>query len=453
MDLEVITGSVESRTPEGIAAAISRLIRAGDLGPGQRLPTVRTVASALGVSPATVSSAWQALSAVGLITSRGRAGSFVLEASTAWMPRHFGGLAGDHVEARLDLSSGTPDPELLPDLGPALTRVPTRADTASYLNSPVLPELERTLRASWPAPVASLTIVDGALDAISRALDAIVRFGDRVVVEDPCFPPFFDLLETLGCERVPVEVDAEGMRPDALAKALALGPVAIILQPRAHNPTGASLTASRAKELGRVLRSHEHLGDPVIIEDDHSGEISTAAPHSMGAWLPARTLHVRSFAKSHGPDLRIAALGGPAPLVDRIVARRLLGPGWTSRMLQTILYELLTASTSASAVHEARRIYHARQRSLAEELTRLGVPHEPADGINAWIPVADERAAMVALAASGIRVAGGSSFLAAPPITGAPAHIRVTAGRIREDFAQVAALLASAASARSGSWA
>ncbi|TIH31510.1 PLP-dependent aminotransferase family protein, partial [Subtercola vilae] len=372
--IELIARAVEeNRTPEGIAAAFSRLIRSGAIASGDRLPTVRALAAELRVSPATVSKAWQALAGVGLITSRGRAGSFVLHASTTWMPAHFAGLAGSHVEARLDLSTGTPDPELLPGLAAAISRVSTRADTSSYLTSRVLPELERLLRASWPYHPESLTIVDGALDALSRSLDAVVRYGDRVIVEDPSFPPFFDLLEQFGAERVAVPIDRHGMRPDRFAAALRTNPAAIILQTRAHNPTGASMTAERARELVRELKAHSHLTDPVIIEDDHSGEISSVPAVSLGTWLPHRTLHIRSFAKSHGPDLRIGALAGPTELIDRIVARRMLGPGWTSRMLQTILYELLSAPASVAEVAAARATYRERQRALAEALGRRGV--------------------------------------------------------------------------------
>ncbi|RFA15439.1 GntR family transcriptional regulator [Subtercola boreus] len=444
--IDQIVEAVENRTPEAIAAAVSRLIRSGGIASGDRLPTVRDLARALGVSPATVSSAWQALAGVGLITSRGRAGSFVLKAGTTWMPAHFAELAGTHVEARLDLSSGTPDPALLPSLGLALARVPARADTSSYLTQRVLPELERQLRASWPYSPESLTILDGALDAVSRSLEMVVRYGDRVLVEDPSFPPFFDLLEQFGAERVPVAIDEHGMRPEALARALATNPAAIILQPRAHNPTGASMTAKRAEELVRVLRAHSHLTDPVIIEDDHSAEISSAPALSLGSWLPHRVLHIRSYAKSHGPDLRIGALAGPSALIDRIVARRMLGPGWTSRMLQVILFELLTAPESAAQVARARDTYRARQQALAAALGSHGLTVASADGINLWLPVRDEKAAMVSLAASGIRVAAGTSFQSSTdPGGGQRAHVRVTAGLVQNDVQEVAALLAAAA--------
>ena len=72
-----VLAAIDEPTPRGIAAAVNRLIRGGRLVTGDRLPTVRDLARSLGVSPATVSEAWQALSAVGAIESRGRAGTFV----------------------------------------------------------------------------------------------------------------------------------------------------------------------------------------------------------------------------------------------------------------------------------------------------------------------------------------------------------------------------------------
>ncbi|TFD73316.1 PLP-dependent aminotransferase family protein [Cryobacterium fucosi] len=438
--MQTVIDEVEHRTPEGIAAALGRLISSGRLAPGDRLPTVRALAAALAVSPATVSRAWQALSAVGLIVSRGRSGTFVLDAAPRWLPTRSQSMAGYHRGARIDLSRGTPDPQLLPDLAPALSRVSQRAATVVYQELPVIPELLAVLRESWPFPAESITVVDGALDAISRSLDVVARFGDRVIVEDPGFPPFFDLLDQLGIERLPVPVDEHGIVPSAFAAALSRSPAAVILQPRAQNPTGVSMPAARAQELARLLSVHRRNAQTVVIEDDHSGEISVAPDVSLGRWLTGRVLHVRSYSKSHGPDLRIAALGGPTALVDRIVARRMLGPGWTSRMLQSILYDLLTHGDSIAQIGEARRIYFARQKSLAEALTALGLPTGQADGINTWLPVADERDAIVQLAASGIRVAGGSPFQAE---VRPEAFIRVTAGALIGDPAEVALALAA----------
>ncbi|MCU1508051.1 MAG: GntR family transcriptional regulator [Glaciihabitans sp.] len=440
--MKPIALSVEEPTPSGIAGAIARLISSGELAPGDRLPTVRELAADLGVSPATVSHAWQALSGVGLIVSRGRSGSFVRAERTTWLPPRSRHLTELPI-ASLDLSTGTPDPELLPNLGPALSRVSSRAGTTSYFDSPVLPELELLLRGNWPFVPGAMTIVDGAMDAISRTLDLVLRFGDRVAIENPGFPPIFDLLEHYGIERLPVGLDEQGMRPEALAEALKHSPAAIVLQPRTQNPAGVSMTTDRARELAKVISSSRTATDTIIIEDDHSGEISTSSDVSLGEFLPDRVLHIRSFSKSHGPDLRIAAIGGPAQLVDRIVARRILGPAWTSRMLQTILYDLLTDATSVAQVSDARRTYHGRQRDLNAALASHGVVMPIPDGINLWMRVDDERNAVVQLAAAGIRVAAGTPFLASP----GEQFIRVTAGQVRAEFESVGALLAAATTA------
>ena len=86
-------------------------------------------------------------------------------------------------------------------------------------------------------------VVDGALDAISRTLEQLVRFGDRVVVESPGFPPFLDLLDVLGAEAVPVAARRAGHACPTRSRRRCIGrPVAVLLQPRAQNPTGASMT-------------------------------------------------------------------------------------------------------------------------------------------------------------------------------------------------------------------
>ena len=440
--MKSVAVAIEDPSPSGIAAAIARLIASGDLAPGDRLPTVRELAVELGVSPATVSHAWQALAGVGLIISRGRSGSFVRAERTTWLPPRTRNLT-ELPTARLDLSTGTPDPLLLPDLGPALSRVSSRAGTLNYFDEPVIPELGALLLESWPFEPGTLTIVDGAMDAISRSLDLILKFGDRVVVENPGFPPIFDLLEHYGIERIPVELDEFGMIPESLAEALHRSPAAIVLQPRTQNPTGASMTLERAGELARVIRNSRAAEHTMIIEDDHSGEISSSADVSLGAFLPDRVIHIRSFSKSHGPDLRIAAVGGPKEVMDRFIARRILGPGWTSRMLQRILYDLLTEPTTVAQVEFARTTYRERQAAVADSLRSQGWDIAAADGINLWLRVDDERDTVVQLAAAGIRVAAGTPFLASP----GGQFVRVTVGQIREDFETVAVQLAAAGTA------
>ena len=456
-------GSFVERTSAGLAAEIARLVSDGTLAPGERLPTVRDVAAALGVSTGTVASAWRALADAGVVFSRGRAGTFVRAERREWLSPRVRGMSADRVPGaprglgtgrdvaalRLDLSLGTPDPAMLPSIERALALARPRADTGRYHDLPVLPDLHDVLRDQWPVRgVEALTVVDGALDGISRTLDQVVRFGDRVAVESPGFPYFFDLIEAAGAVPVTLESDADGVVPASLARALALGPSAVLLQPRAQNPTGVSMSMERARHLANVLLSVPGGTSVTVIEDDHSALIASAPPVTLALWLPAQVVHVRGFSKSHGPDLRIAALGGPSAIVDRIVRRRMLGPGWTSRLLQSVLFELLTDPRSTAPVRTARLIYRDRLDRVAATLRRLGIDVGDPDGLNLWMPVRDERAALVHAAAEGIGIAAGSPFVIDPEADGAAGgRVRVTAGSVVENVRLVVEALARAASA------
>lgn len=449
-DTSLVAAAVQDRSPKGIAAAVHRLIRAGQLTTGDRLPTVRDLAKEIGVSPATVSEAWQALAAVGAIQARGRAGTFVRDTVEPTRPSRYMGIGGAPLSEGINLSTGTPDSALLPQLRDSVERVVAGSQswTTSYLDDPVLPELDRLLRDSWPFPPARLTVVDGALDAMSRIVDQVVRLGDRVAMESPGFPPLIDLLERAGAEIIPLELDDSGITPASLSHALALDPVAVFVQPRAQNPTGISMVTARCAELAVLLAASRTL----VVEDDHSGDIATGEDVSIGKHLPDRTVHIRSYSKSHGPDLRIAAVGGSADVVDPLVSRRMLGPGWTSRLLQAVLVDLLTDASSVAAVRRARSTYAMRSLAVRAGLAGEGVVSTPGDGINAWVEVQDERAALITLAALGIRVSPGSPFIV-PAALGAGVasrtqHVRVTTGVLDEhDPAQLQHVISALAKA------
>jgi DNA-binding transcriptional MocR family regulator len=441
--LQLITKAVTDRSAQGIAAAVSRLVHSGELPAGTRLPTVRAIARELGVSPTTVSEAWSWLTRAGLLATRGRSGTVVLGGDRLRSRMRYTRMSPG-VAALSDLSTGVPDHELLPDLTESLRRLGAelqRRFTTSYLDEPVLPPLEAHLREHWPYAVQEMTVVDGALDALDRIVRTQIRFGDRVLVENPTFPPILDLVESAGATAIPLALDRQGISPASLTQGLASGALMLILQPRAHNPTGVSMTSRRASELATALQTHPEV---TIVEDDHAADIASAPPVSLGCFLPGRTVHIRSFAKSLGPDLRLAAVGGPVSVLGPVVDRRMLGPGWSSRLLQHILLDLLTAPSTAVLLENARSEYARRRLALLAALAQEGAVATADDGINLWLEVADERAAMVALAAHGVAVAPGAPFEAAPLATD---HVRVTVGLVRDAFPALAVVLAEAARA------
>ena len=432
---------LDEPTAKGVAHAVSRSIREGVLRSGDRLPPIRELARELALSPTTVSAAWGLLTRAGTIQTAGRRGTVVADVRAPREGRYRQALDHQAVFAT-DLSTGVPDAELLPSLGSAIRQLTSAGTPQSYLDNPVLPELRDHLLTTWPYDAPALTVVDGAMDALELVIRTNLSYGDRVLVENPTFPPLLDLLESAGLVVEGVRLDAHGLVVTELESALKTPVQAVFLQPRAHNPTGVSMTRSRLNALAKVLRRT----DALIVEDDSGSAISTSPDLSLGSVLPRRTVHIRSYSKSHGPDLRLAAMSGPEDLIAGVQHLRQLGQGWSSRLLQRVLLNLVVDPHAVRDVTEARDEYARRPARFADLLAEHGVPTGGTDGLNLWVPVHDETAAIMRLAVSGVAVAPGRPFQLGAERS---PHIRITTGLVGTNAEPLADLVAMAA--RTGS--
>ena len=387
------SSGIGGRTAGEIAASVEAAVAAGRLAAGAALPSVRGLARDLGVSPTTVAAAFADLRRRGVLVSRPRSGTRVAERPPVRPPAQ---VAAVPAGAR-DLATGSPDAALLPDLAPALRGIdPTQRLYGGELVLPALAERAAAAFAADGVPAGRICAVNGALDGIERVLAASLRPGDAVAVEDPGWPGVLDVARALGLQLVPVAVDARGMVPAALAAADAR---AVVLTPRGHNPCGAALDGERAAALRPLV------ADMLVVEDDHLGPVAGTPYHSIAG---ARWATVRSVSKWLGPDLRLAVVAGDEATLARVEGRQSLGPGWVSGLVQ----QLAVALWDDPAVARAAQAYGERREALAALLDAAPAP----SGINLWVPVPDEDAAVRALLAAGYAVAAGAPYrLAAGP--------------------------------------
>lgn len=375
-------------------------IARGHIEGGDRLPSIREMAEALSLAPNTVATAYRRLADRGVIVSRGRAGTFVLDRPPLAVHRSLSIPRGS-----VDLGSGSPDPRLLPSLDRFVTHT---GPSTSYIDPPILSELTAAGRA-WLAgqglDVNRLMVTSGALDAIERVLSAHLRPGDAVAVEQPGWSAVTDLVAALGLRAVGIEIDQAGMIPSALAARLS-GVEAVIVTPRAQNPIGAAIDSDRRDELADVLAT---VDDVLVIEDDHAGPIAGAPLHPLGR--RRRWAFVQSVAKALGPDLRLALVTGDDLTLDRVSGRFGIGPGWVSRILQRAVASMMTDQEVVALLEEAAAEYGRRRVALSAALREAGFADATGrSGLNVWTTVPSEDSAITGAAEAGFIVRGGATF-------------------------------------------
>lgn len=419
---------ISGLTAAEIAGSVRDQVASGELAPGAMLPPVRALAAELGVNRNTVALAYRRLVDAGVAETRGRGGTVI--AAVPQLAREGTGLGGD----RVDLASGNPDPRLLPDI--------LAAARSGHYRQPLygVPAVDEALDAcarddfaeDVDQPFRTL-VTHGAVDATERLLNAHLTRGDLVAVEDPCFLASIGTLQLNGYRPAPVQVDEEGMRPEGLRAALEAGARAVVCTPRAHNPTGASLTAERAAELRAVLADHPQV---LVIEDDHFSAVSTRPYCRITPPTTARWALVRSVSKFMGPDLRLALVAADTASTVRLEARLSAGTTWVSRLLQHSARELLVDPGVHELRERAREAYAHRSALLLHHLHAHGieVPYRP-DGLNVWVELdVDGRSVVQALAERGWAVLPGHLF--AHDSSAHQGAIRVTSSTLTEPQAE-----------------
>lgn len=324
--------------PRRLAAAMRTLIVTGALPAGSVIPAERPLAAALAVSRPTVSAALDELRAEALIISRRGSGTRVAEidvspAGPTLVERALGSAA---VNLAAPVAQRLPagfDWAISPaDLG---AQVPANGyDPVGVLALRSL-AAERFRTQGLSTTTDQVLITNGAHHAMAVAVGALIRSGDRVIVEEHTFGGVLDLLDDRGAIAVAVARDSAGIVPSELDRRLAAEPDAVaILLPTVHSPTGVATPAGRLDELAQIL---DRRGATVIADEALADLTHGPRPSGLGARCQhASVITIESLSKSVWGGLRVGWLTTRPDLFEKLArqrARRDLGTAITSQLL------------------------------------------------------------------------------------------------------------------------
>jgi len=367
-----------------LANAIAEAIEAGDLTPGERLPPRRELASAIGVSVNTVSSAYVEAERRGHVVGEVGRGTFVRRRTEE-------SFIGSGQDELIDLSICRP--AILPDqmtvVREALQEEAEVPDLPGMLSCrPVIGlPAHRWAGARWlqrlgvPAEADDVVIVNGATHGLLVALSAITEPDDLVVTEGLTDHGIISMANFLRFRLKGLACDRQGILPDAFAAAAAKGGIkALVVTPNLNNPTCSMMPVERRKALADIAHHH----GIAIIEDDVFGPLIEETPPPLSSFYPENSYYVTSLTKCTVSGMRVGYLVGPSRDTQRLVAR----VRTTSWMATPLMAELATRwieqGTIEDMVAGQRREIAARQALVDEYLAGFDYVNHP-NGINVWI--------------------------------------------------------------------
>jgi GntR family transcriptional regulator / MocR family aminotransferase len=363
----------------------------GRLRPGQRLPSTRAMARELGISRLPVLNAFDQLLHEGFVKGRVGAGTYV----SSSILRETRQPAADRAKHRSDRPAGrprTPDPDTL--LGPFRVSLPAldqfpmktwsrlvarRARTMSIeamaygaaaghdsLRHAIADYL-RTARAV-SCEAGDVLIASGSQMALRLCAMALLKRGDEVCAEDPCYPGARRALAATGARVRAVPVDGEGLVVRALPSDGRRARV-VYVTPSHQYPLGMSMSAPRRLELLEWARRNEAW----IVEDDYDSEFRYASRplgSLQGMDGASRVIYVGTFSKVLFPSLRVGYLVVPPNLFGAFVDHRESLDIFSATLYQLALSDFLTEGHFARHIRRMRAVYLKRRDALVEAIRR-----------------------------------------------------------------------------------
>lgn len=405
--------NIEANATERLVLALADDIIEGRLTGGDRLPAHRDLAWKLGLGLGTVTKAYAALERRGLTRSVKGRGTFVA-------------LQEANADRQIDLSSNAPPATLNPRiLAKTLTGIASKIDADHFnLYAPPAGHLEhRRVLARWLETLglsidpSHLVLTSGARQALALAFDLACGPEGLLLTERITYPGALSLLRRKGCRMQGVEIDAEGMVPEALEEALGRtaprGGRAVYLTPTLHNPTTATMGAARRRAIADICR---RAGVWIIEDGVYAASDRDLRP--LAALAPEISFHVNGLSKSLGPGLQIGVLALPEGQKD--AAERLLRdvPMAPSALSCAVVEDWLVTGVIASVQRDLR--HEARRRSaLAVSLLGISELVSHPDAYNVWLPMERDAADrfVSTAAASGIRLTAPESMMVDPEDT------------------------------------
>jgi DNA-binding transcriptional MocR family regulator len=420
-----------------IADAITTDVESGTLPSGVRLPPQRDLAWRIGVTLGTVTRAYKEVEQRGLLAGEVGRGSYVKSTQRATaIPTPV-----SEIEGIIDLSHAIPPPVITADeFDAAITyvmREPRRLDLLDYAPPEGFAH-HRELGARWlklsgiNVEPSEVVVTAGAHVGLMTVLGAIAEPREAVMAEQVNYALLGATLRNAYLEALPIEMDDQGLVPDAFERAAKSGQSRILyLVPSLQNPTTNTMKRQRREAIVSIARKY----NITIIEDDifRLLDSRTQAP-TFYALAPERTFHITGLSKVLAPGLRIGFIATPRGQ-DRVLKSHVRSAASRSIGVTGEMARYWIETESAQVIMtRIRNEFEARRNLFLDVFKGCTFRCEQAAPF-AWLQLPEWWTAgrfSTVLAGRGVKVTPGNAFQLGPQTSSR--YVRVCFGHPQRSF-------------------
>ncbi|WP_374666592.1 PLP-dependent aminotransferase family protein [Acinetobacter sp.] len=420
---------------EWVMQQVSTLIDQKQLSEGGRVPSVRQFAQQLGCSVSTVVEAYARLVSTGILESRIGAGYYVCKPSTTrtllvehsieysrevdplWISRQ----SLDAHDDMLKPGCGWLPKEWMPEqtLRKAL-KTAAKSDS-SFLLDYSIPHGHVNLRRyiarkreiyDVTLNLKQILISDSATHSIDLIFRHLLKAGDTVLIDDPCYFNFRALIKAHGLNCIAVSYGKNGPDVEAFKQALHFQPKLYLTNSGLHNPTGAALSMQTAFEIAKLA---EQSG-LTIVEDDIFAELEYLhAPRYLTLLGLKQVIQIGSFTKTLSAAVRCGYIIAQEAMIEQLIDLNISTHFNTSHLNAEIIYQALMDSSYGRHIEWVKKQLQKQMMETVKKLALLEIHPVviPKAGIFLWcqLPVHIDAAQLSKnCLAKGIILAPGNSF-------------------------------------------
>ncbi|CCO23097.1 PLP-dependent aminotransferase family protein [Maridesulfovibrio hydrothermalis] len=399
---------------KALADAIERDVFSGVLNPGDKLPTHRDLADDLAINVSTVTRGYAEAERRGFISGTVGRGTFVAaDAAVSSSMVSFEPHAPGMIELGMVNTFYDLDPDIQENMK-RLTRCRNLDAFLRYTDPRGLPE-HREIGAQWvkryrlDVSAGDVLVCSGAQHGLACCLTALFRSGDRIATDCLTYPGMKTLAAMFGVRLVPVEMDHEGMIPEALDTICRREKISgLYLMPGVQNPTTACMSVDRRERIAMIASNHQLT----IIEDDaYDLTIESDLP-PVSFFARENSVHIAGVSKSLAVGLRVAFMSASKEIGEQL-AHAILNTIWMTPPLNVeLIRHWIRDGTADRVLVRKREAARNRFEAVKDDLDKLNFAGNPS-GFFIWLELPDPwRGYMIESRAreAGVNIFGAEKF-------------------------------------------